>query len=125
MANPGRRRGIGIALAVATGVVLVNLTLWLVYHDYRRGLEAELARGLESVVAVLGELLDPALVERAQVVPHAADSLLGSDLAPTTAHDSLRTLLRGVADASELANVRLFDADGVAFLEVVGIGRGV
>jgi signal transduction histidine kinase len=122
MPTEGRSRRIGIAVAVAAAVVFVNLMLWLVYRDSRRGLEAELSRRLESVVAVLGELLEPGLVEQARQAV-AADSLGEWTGGAAAAHDSLRALLRRVAEASELANVRVLDHDGVPFLEVVGLGR--
>ena len=52
----------GTALLVGLGIVVLNSALWLLYRDSRRGLEAELARRLENVVAVLAELVDPGSV---------------------------------------------------------------
>jgi signal transduction histidine kinase len=118
------KREIGVALAVAAGIVLVNATTWIIYRDSRRGLEAELARRLESVAGVLGTVLDVRWVETARSAV-AADSLGEWTGAGAAAHDSLRALLAELAEAAELANVRVYDRDGVAFLEVVGLGRQV
>ena len=122
MASATAKRAIAIASAVATGIVLVNVSLWLVYRDARRGLEDELGRRLESVAAVLAQLLDGDTAEAARAAI-SGEAPAESSARMEAAHDSLRAVLRQVAEASELANVRLFDRDGVVFLEVVAVGR--
>jgi signal transduction histidine kinase len=119
---PGERsrRTAGIALLVGLAIVVLNLALGLLYRDSRRGLESELARRLENVAAVLGHTLDPGLVERAQIEHDLV--LLGGAPAESLlffpAYDSLRALLRDIADGSDLANVRVFDSQGAAFLDL-------
>lgn len=108
------QRTTGIAVLVVLGIVVLNLALWLLYRESRRGLEAELGRRLENVVGVLAEVIDPGLVQR------AADEIPGAGAGPS---DSLRALLRDVADATDLANIRVYDGRGVGFLEVTGLGR--
>jgi len=118
------QRTTAIAVLVGLGIVLLNLALGLLYRDTRRGIEAELGARLESVVALLGELVDSDLVARAALEPAAAsraDSLPG--LPAQAASDSLRSRLRTVVDAVDLANVRVYDASGTAFLEIAAAGR--
>jgi signal transduction histidine kinase len=113
------KRTAGIALLVGLAIVLRNLLLGLLYRDSRHGLETELARRLENVAAVLGSTLDPGLVQRAAI----ENDLLRVHGAPAEslyfapAYDSLRALLRDIADGSDLANVRVF-APGTAFLDL-------
>ena len=109
------QRTMAIAVLVALGIVVLNLALALQYRESRRGLEAELGRRLENVVAVLAELVDPQLVQRA-----AREIPTVQAAGPS---DSLRTLLRDLADTTDLANIRVYDHDGVGFLEVTGFGR--
>lgn len=109
------QRILAIAVLVALGIVVLNLGLWLLYRESRRGLEAELGRRLENVVAVLAELVDPQLVRR------AADEVpAGGGASPA---DSLRAVLRELADTTDLANIRVYDGNGIGFLEVTGLGR--
>jgi len=109
------QRTMAIAVLVALGIVVLNLALGLLYRESRRGLEAELGRRLENVVAVLARLIDPQLVQRAAREIPAIQT--------AGASDSLRTLLRDLSDATDLANIRVYDQDGVGFLEVTGFGR--
>ena len=109
------QRTMAIAVLVALGIVVLNLALGLLYRESRRGLEAELGRRLENVVAVLAQLVDPQLVQRA-----AREIPTVQAAGPS---DSLRTLLRDLADTTDLANIRVYDHDGVGFLEVTGFGR--
>jgi len=109
------QRTMAIAVLVALGIVVLNLALALQYRESRRGLEAELGRRLENVVAVLAQLVDPQLVQRA-----AREIPTVQAAGPS---DSLRTLLRDLADTTDLANIRVYDHDGVGFLEVTGFGR--
>jgi two-component system sensor histidine kinase HydH len=116
----GSRRLAGIALLVGLAILLLDVGLWLVYGGARRSLEAELARRLETVVAVLARLVDPSLVERA-----ATEAGVGRlDVADTDAlfavpaTDSLRSLLRDIAADTDLANIRLADASGIDFLDL-------
>lgn len=113
----------GIAILVGVAVLVLNLALWVLYRDSRRSLQAELSRRLETVAGVLAHTLDPELVDRARGGPadflvDAADSMLAS-----SAYDSLREVLRDIADDTELANVRLYDADGIAFFDLSAPGR--
>ena len=114
------KRTAGIALLVGLAIVLLNLVLGLLYRDSRRGLETELARRLENVAAVLGRTLDPGLVQRAAtehdlLLVHEAPA---ESLYFAPAYDSLRALLRDIAESSDLANVRVFDGGGTAFLDL-------
>ena len=125
MFRTNSRRTLLIAALVGVGVVVLNVALGLLYRESRRGVEAELGRRLEDVVGVLGRFLDPDLVQRAAAEAFApVDSAGGSGPdAPHAAADSLRSILNEVADASDLANVRVYDAVGVAFLDIAGLGH--
>jgi signal transduction histidine kinase len=114
-----RRTGL-IALFVALAVVILDVALWLLYRDTRRGLEEELARRLENVAAVLAQTLDPGLVQRASLeLGLAAGEGAAADAPPVaTASDSLRAGLQRIADAAALANVQLYDPAGLGFLDL-------
>jgi signal transduction histidine kinase len=120
MATAHSGRTAAIALFVALAVAVLNLALWILYRDSRAGLEAELARRLENVAVVLGRTLDPALVQRARS-EHAQLITSGAppeSLLTAAAYDSLRGALRDIAVHSDIANVRIFDDTGVAFLDL-------
>jgi signal transduction histidine kinase len=114
------RRTLGIPVLVGLAILVLNLALLLLYRDSRRNLESELARRLENAAAVLGTTLDAGLVDRARL---EYESFLVRGTPPESllvapAYDSLRTLLRDVADHSELANVRVFDERGAGIADL-------
>jgi signal transduction histidine kinase len=120
MATKRSRRMLGIPVLVGLAVLVLNLALGLLYRDSRHSLEAELARRLENAAAVLGTALDAGLVERARL---EYESFLVRGAPPESllvapAYDSLRTLLRDIADHSELANVRVFDDRGAGIVDL-------
>jgi signal transduction histidine kinase len=109
-----------IALFVAGALVILDLALWLLYRDTRRGLEAELARRLENVAVVLARSVDPGLVQGAwgDVTLEATGDPSNEVLPAGAAQDSLRAVLRRIADEAELANVQLYGPDGLGFLDL-------
>jgi len=120
MARQGSRRTLGIPVLVGVAIMVLNLALGLLYRDSRHNLETELARRLENAAAVLGTTLDAGLIERARI---EYESVLVRGAPPESllvapAYDSLRTLLRDVADHSELANVRVFDDQGAGIVDL-------
>jgi signal transduction histidine kinase len=115
-------RGLGVAVFVTACVVILNLALWLQYRATRNDLEAELALRLENVARVVGLGLDAERLADAWLVNTASSLELPDSL--IVAAEALRSDLVAIVEATNLANMTLYDSDGRPFMDVVSTGRG-
>lgn len=114
------RRTTALVAFVAAGIVILNLALWLLYRASRNSLQSELARRLENVAQILGasldsdQLMDAWLLHSEMV--RSPDAAAGN-LDPAELR-LLHAQLVEIADATNLANITLYDLEARAFLDV-------
>jgi signal transduction histidine kinase len=121
------RRTAALVAFVTAAIVILNLALWLLYRNTRSNLEMELARRLENVAQVLGSTLDTDLLLDAWLLQSEEEQEASSRIAPDR-DDSALVLLRAqlveIADATNLANITLYDPDAHAFVDVASVHEG-
>jgi len=118
--TPARRKLVAV-LFIGASVAILNMALWVQYSNTRAALETELARRLEDVAQTLGAVLDPedllqAWVVQPEEIPPPEDF--------STQGLLLRSLLLEILDATDLVNIRIYDREGVPFLEAASSGAG-
>lgn len=114
-------RSLGVAVFVTACVVILNLALWLQYRATRSNLESELALRLENVAQVVGLGLEAERLADAWLVNTASSLELPDSL--IVAAEAVRADLVAIVEATNLANMTLYDSEGRPFMDVSS-GRG-